>query len=268
MPVKAAYLVPHPPIILPEVGRGEEAKIAGTHNAYMEVSRGISEIKPDLIILLSPHARAFADYLEIYGGEKISGNMARFRAPSLRITADNDLDFALLLARLSEESGVRAGIMNLERNEGLDHGAFIPLYYINKNYTDYKIILCGISGLSAKTHFEFGRLIKEAVNSLNRRAVLIASGDLSHRLLAEGPYGYNPDGPVFDKKITGIIEKADPKAFLEIEETLCDNAAQCGLKPLQTLAGVLDGDIIETKVLSYEGPFGVGYSVGEFKVLS
>ena len=268
MSIKAAYLVPHPPIILPEVGRGEEAKIAATHNAYLNAARDISKIKPDLIIILSPHARAFADYIEIYGGEEISGNMSRFRAPSLKITAQNDLDFAIELARLSEEKGVRAGIMNLTRNEGLDHGAFIPLYYINKYYTNYKIILCGISGLSEKIHFEFGKLIKETVNSLNRNAVLIASGDLSHRLKEDGPYGFNPDGSVFDKRIIDIIEKADLKAFLEIEEILCDNAAQCALKPLQTLAGALDGDMTETKVLSCEGPFGVGYSVAVFNVLS
>lgn len=268
MSIKAAYLVPHPPIILPEVGRGEEAKIADTHNAYTEAARSISEIKPDLLVILSPHARAFADYIEIYGGETISGNMARFRAPSLKITADNDLDFALELARASQEKGIRAGIMNLTQNEGLDHGAFIPLYYINKFYTDYKIILCGISGLNEKTHFEFGKLIKETVNSLNRKAVFIASGDLSHRLKEDGPYGFNPDGPVFDKRIVDIVERADLKAFLEIEEILSDNAAQCGLKPLQTMAGALSGDTIETKVLSYEGPFGVGYSVAEIRVLS
>lgn len=268
MPVKAAYLFPHPPIILPEVGRGEEAKIKATHDAYTEAARKISEIKPDLIIILSPHARAFADYIEIYGGERVSGNMAQFRAPSLKITAQNDLDFALELARASEDNGIRAGIMNLTRNEGLDHGAFIPLYYLNKFYNDYKIILCGISGFNEKAHFEFGKIIRETVNSLNRKAVFIASGDLSHRLKEDGPYGFNPDGPVFDKKIIDIIEKADLKAFLEIKEILCDNAAQCGLKPLQTLAGALDGDAIETKVLSYEGPFGVGYSVAEFRVLS
>lgn len=268
MSIKAAYLVPHPPIILPEVGRGEEAKISATHNAYLAAARGISEIKPDLIILLSPHARAFADYIEIYGGEKINGNMARFRAPSLKISADNDLDFALELARISEAKGIRAGIMNLERNEGLDHGAFIPLYYINKYYTDYKTVLCGISGLSEQVHFEFGKLIKETVRALGRTAVFIASGDLSHRLKDDGPYGFNPDGPIFDKRIVEIIEKADLNAFLQIEEILCENAAQCGLKPLQTLAGALNGDVIKTRVLSYEGPFGVGYSVAEFKTLN
>lgn len=267
MSVEAGYLVPHPPIILPEVGRGEEVKIADTHNAYLSVAREISEIKPHTIVLISPHARAFRDYIEIYGGESITGSMAAFRAPGLKISVENDLDFALELARLSEENGVAAGIMNLTENEGLDHGAFIPLYYINKYYTDYKIVLCGISGLSEHVHYEFGKLIKQTAQALSCRAVVIASGDLSHRLKAEGPYGFNPDGPVFDKKITDIIESADLDSFLKIEEILCENAAQCGLKPLQTLAGVFCGDKIETKVLSYEGPFGVGYSVAEFKVL-
>lgn len=267
MSLKAAYLVPHPPIILPEVGRGEEVKIADTHNAYLNIASGIGEIKPELIVIISPHARAFMDYIEIYGGDKISGDMRNFRAPQLKIEAENDVQFASALAETAQSSGVPAGIINASGNAGLDHGAFIPLYYINKYYTGYKIVLCGISGLSSRNHFEFGKIIANVCEESAKRAVLIASGDLSHKLTHNGPYGFNPDGPVFDKKIVEIIEKAAPADFLKIDKILCDNAAQCGLKPLQILAGALDGEAIETKVLSYEGPFGVGYAVCEFIVL-
>ena len=57
--LEAAYIVPHPPIILPEVGRGEEMKIQKTTNAYIEVAKRISQIEPDTIIITSPHYYVF-----------------------------------------------------------------------------------------------------------------------------------------------------------------------------------------------------------------
>ena len=36
-----AYFVPHPPIIIPDIGKGEESKISSTIDAYHEVGKQV-----------------------------------------------------------------------------------------------------------------------------------------------------------------------------------------------------------------------------------
>ena len=43
-----------------------------------------------------------------------------------------------------------------------------------------------------------------------------------------------------------------------------EEAAECGYRSILMLLGVFEGLEIETEVLSYEGPFGVGYAVATF----
>ena len=61
--------------------------------------------------------------------------------------------------------------------------------WLNNEYLkDSKVVRIGISGLSPLTPYCFGQCIKEAVEDKN--VLLIASGDLSHRLKEDGPYDY------------------------------------------------------------------------------
>ena len=45
MPILAAYMVPHPPMIVPEVGRGSERQIEATRAAYVKAAEEIAENK-------------------------------------------------------------------------------------------------------------------------------------------------------------------------------------------------------------------------------
>ena len=89
----------------------------------------------------------------------------------------------------------------------------------------------------------------------------IASGDLSHKLLPEGPYGFAPEGPVFDERIGEIFASGDLGGLFEFDEAFCDRAAECGLRSFQIMAGAIDGLGFQSRLLSNEGPFGVGYGV-------
>ena len=64
MSIVAAFAVPHPPLIIPGVGSGKE-KISATIAAYDEVGRCIAELAPDTVVISSPHAIMYADYIHI-----------------------------------------------------------------------------------------------------------------------------------------------------------------------------------------------------------
>ena len=96
-----------------------------------------------------------------------------------------------------------------------------------------------------------------------KKIVLIGSGDLSHKLTSDGPYGFAPEGPVFDKYLVETIKSADFKKLISIDSQLSYKAGECGLRSFAIIAGALNGYCIKSNVLSYEGPFGVGYMVAE-----
>ena len=131
---------------------------------------------------------------------------------------------------------------------------------------DRPILRIGLSGFSPLEHYRLGQCIAQAVDALDRRAVLVASGDLSHKLRDDGPYGYAPEGPVFDRRVTAAMGSGDFLRFLTMDPALCDRAAECGLRSFQIMAGALDGLAVSPALLSYEGPFGVGYGVATFAV--
>ena len=109
-------------------------------------------------------------------------------------------------------------------------------------------------------------MIREAVDTLNRRAVYVASGDLSHKLQTYGPYGFAPEGPQYDQRLMNIFEaisggSTDLKALLDFDESFLSEAAECGHRSFVMMAGALDGLSLDVQVLSHEDVTGVGYGI-------
>lgn len=145
----------------------------------------------------------------------------------------------------------------------LDHGAMVPLYFVDNN-KNYKLVHITYGMLSPLELMNFGKCINKAVLDTNKKAVFIASGDLSHRLTKDGPYPYTPLGAEFDKELISTLEKGDLKSLFTLDKHLICEAGECGLRSLYILAGAINDNNISSKLLSYEGPFGVGYGIMEF----
>ncbi|MDD4797989.1 MAG: AmmeMemoRadiSam system protein A [Clostridia bacterium] len=265
MAILAAFAVPHPPVILAEVGQGQEKQIQKTIDAYRSVMHKIAVLSPDTVVITSPHSILYADYFHISPGAEATGSLRRFGAPEVKIKADYDQIFVNKLSETALAAGIPAGTQG-ERDKALDHGTIIPLYYLNEVYANYRLVRVGLSGLSPLEHYCLGKCISSTAAALGRRTVVIASGDLSHKLKADGPYGLAPEGLQFDEQVTKALSKGDFLSLLSIEPKLAEAAGECGLGSLRIMAGALDKKAVDGKLLSYEGPFGVGYAVAAFIV--
>ena len=265
MPVVGAVMVPHPPILLPEVGRGEEKKISGTDRAYREAAELIKDLAPETIVLISPHSVMYGDYFHISPGENAQGDMRQFRAPQVKIRVDYDRTFVESLEKTASKADFPAGTLG-ERKPELDHGTMIPLYYANQYTQDYRLVRIGLSGLPLTDHYRLGQMIRQTADSLCRRVVVIGSGDLSHKLRKDGPYGLSKEGPEYDERIMDVMGRAAFDGLFDFDEIFCDKAAECGHRSFCIMAGALDGLELETRELSHEGTFGVGYGVCTYRV--
>ena len=264
MPILAAYMVPHPPMIIPDVGKGSEKQITKTIRAYEEIAAEIAELRPETIIISSPHSVLYADYFHVSPGESATGDFGRFGAGRVSFREAYDRELSGAICSMAKTKGFPAGTLG-ERDKHLDHGTMVPLYFVEKLYRDFRLVRVGLSGLSLAEHYAFGQIIREAVEQTGRRTVYIASGDLSHKLQEYGPYGFTKEGPEYDRRIMDVCSRGAFGEMLDFEESFCDKAAECGHRSFVIMAGTLDGLSVEDRQLSHEDVTGVGYGICSFR---
>jgi AmmeMemoRadiSam system protein A/AmmeMemoRadiSam system protein B len=269
--IAGAFIFPHPPIMVEEVGESETKKVSDTVAGALEASERIAEIKPDVIILITPHGAMLEDAMAIAADERLQGSLARFGAPGTKLSFDNDLELADKIMEQADKKQVycipiHEDVKKTYRVEpGMDHGAIVPLYFVSKKHRHFKLVHITYSLLSREQHYKFGIAIRDAVAELDRRAVIIASGDLSHRLIKNAPAGFDPRGAEYDKKYMKIIREGDVTGLLSMPAGFLEAAGECAYNSTVVLMGCLDGCSLKGEVISYEGPFGVGYCVAEIQ---
>ncbi len=265
-------LMPHPPLMIPEVGKDELHGIKTTVETANQVAELLKESNPQTIVIISPHGPMFEDAVTVSIHPRLRGSMTNFGAADVTLGFETDN----LLIKHIIRSCQRLGINLLELTDDmaknhrtsltLDHGAFVPLYYLAKAGFKGQIVNLSVGMLAYEEMYTFGKAVQAAIGNMDKRVAVIASGDLSHRLTPDAPAGYNPRGAEFDHQVVAALKSADVKALLNMDRKLIEEAGECGLRPIFFLLGVMGGLDVEATKLSYEGPFGVGYAVALYKI--
>jgi len=268
MSLNFAAISPHPPIIIPGIGdENDLQKAASTVQAMKKMAFAFQKAEIDTLIVISPHMLIYPDRFSVCGMKKLFGSFANTGAPDIMLESNNDFDLAIEIDRLSNTGGVKTLLYN---NEGeffeLDHGIMVPLFYINaQQESALKVVPIAYSNLDRAAHFAFGQTLREAVKNYSGRVGIIASGDLSHKLNHGSPQEIKA-GNKFDKKFVEDVKTGNTKEILYYDEDLVENAGECGYRSILILLGALDGSNTKAEILSYEGPFGVGYLVANYKL--
>lgn len=253
-------IAPHPPIMVPEVGRESIREVLDSIDAMAELARRVIDSGAETIVMISPHAPLEADSFVAYNGPEVVGDFSRFSAPDTYFTAPVDQE---LLESIKDAAAAKQYDVSMLDGEDLDHGTAVPLYFLFRNGWRGKVVALGYSYLSTEDHLNFGSCIKQAVDQLGRRVAFIASGDLSHRLKPSAPAGYNPDAHIFDEQVVAALRANEPKQIMAIDYNLRRLAGECGYRSMLVAIGASAELPLSCEVLSYEAPFGVGYLVAQ-----
>ena len=254
-----AGIAPHPPIMVPEVGRDAIVEVRSSIEAMGELTERLIRSGAETVIIISPHAPLEPEAFVAYDGPQLSADFANFRAPTTGVRAELDNELLNEITAAAAEQN----LATIRIKDDLDHGTAVPLYFLQRNGWNGRIVALGYSFLSNEDHIRFGNCIRRAIDKLGRRVAFIASGDLSHRLMPDAPAGYNSRAHLFDEEVVDAIRSCATDRIVNIDQELRRTAGECGFRSMLVAIGVAQGSAPQCEVFSYEAPFGVGYLVAQ-----
>lgn len=267
-----AALMPHPPVAVPQIGRDRIGDIEATSRALRLISERVVNSSPDRLVVISPHCPLFSDAIAILFEKELTGDFDRFGARSLSYSYCNDLEFVRSLWEAAGEERIPSVLIDEKRarslgvDETLDHGVLVPLHFMREAGYRGTLVCTGFAMFGVEDLFRFGMTLQKVIEQSPGRTAVIASGDLSHRLTPDAPAGYSPQARSFDEQLMDRLGKGDYYGVLTMDERLVERAGECGYRSVVMLLGCIDGYVTDPEVLSYEGPFGVGYGVVDLRV--
>src|SRR5438132_13487532 len=255
-----AGIAPHPPIMVPEVGREASAEVRRSIDAMADLTERVIRSGAETVVLISPHAPLERDAFVAYDGPELYADFTNFRAPTATVHAQLDDELLSEITRIAAEQKLETIRI---RGVDLDHGTAVPLYFLQRYGWQGSVVALGYSFLPSEDHVKFGQCIRQAIEHVGRAAAFIASGDLSHRLKLEAPAGYNPQAHLFDEEVVDAIRSNSTHRIVKIDQELRRTAGECGYRSMLVAIGVAQELESRCEVISYEAPFGVGYLVAQ-----
>ena len=252
----AAYM-PHPPIIVPGVGGGREREAVATLKGVADVLDRIRDRVPDRILLLSPHQPYAFGAFAVNASRVIRGGLSAFGMTEANFELHTPLSSIDELTDYLGAKDIPTGITD-SGDASRDQGSCVPIFFLKKCFGELpNVILSSPIGLGREMSVKLG----EALASFDdgKKWGLLASGDLSHRLKPGAPAGFSPSGMKFDEAVVEALEKTDPAPVMALSPKLIEEAGECGMRSALAMLGLVSALGGRIDVLSYEGPFGVGY---------
>ena len=255
-------ITPHPPILIPQIGKDNIKLLYSTKSALQNLANKLKDLNPETIIVISPHGLVHSDAFTMNQNPNFKATFEEFGDLSTKVNFKGDIG---LTHKIKEDVETEIKLQ-LTSNEQIDHGVSVPLLNLTAGLTNTKIIPLYPSGLDNQAHYDFGKALAQEISYNKNKIAVIASADLSHNLTKNAPGKYSPKGKKFDQKIINCLQENKINDIINIDEKLAKGAQQCGLKSILILLGILNGMSYKPKMLSYEYPFGVGYLVMNFEL--
>lgn len=264
-----AALTPHPPVVVPEVGGRQQRRVQASAAAMHDLAGRLLKAGPRSLIVISPHGPMSRAGFAAQSAPVLEGDLGEFGAPQVRLKLSTDLELLAAVEQRTKADGIPLALTGLpgrgQAVERLHYATLVPLHFLRQGGFDGEVLVLTTGFVDLETCYRCGKSLAAAAAALGRPVGVIASGDLSHRLQPGAPAGYDPRGREFDELVMAALGQGRYDRLLEIDEDLAEAAGECGLRPIVTMLGALSTNAaLQPEVLSYEGPFGVGYGVVAF----
>ncbi|WUJ71755.1 class III extradiol dioxygenase subunit B-like domain-containing protein [Kribbella soli] len=231
MPVVAAAVCPHPPLLVPEVASGAAPELDDLRTACLAAIDALSTASTIVVVGSAPAV----PYGLVRFPAAAGGSFAAYGAPGVRI-GGGDPVLPLSLA---------IGGWLLEQSKA----ARLPRTYVAVPATT-----------SPDDCVRLGREIAAG----NDRVGLLVMGDGSARRSEHSPVHLHPRAEIFDTTVATALQHSDLDVLKALDPDLATELQAAGRAPWQALAGALEGATLTPDLTYNAAPYGVGYLVASF----
>ncbi|BCU69656.1 DODA-type extradiol aromatic ring-opening family dioxygenase [Stygiolobus caldivivus] len=213
---------------------------------------------PGVVLVFSPHFISWSNENFVEIGNKLRCIQDFYGFPEelykFCYEAENDVELAETLS----------SFLTPDSRWGLDHGAWIPLYYMFPE--GIRVVTVSISNKSHEEHYQLGKRIGEVLRDSGRRPLVLATSSPTHRL--DLYYlSVRPRPTMFDLILQDLIDggRFDEivNAYKVYAKEFKEAMPEGELKTLDMLLGVVQPS--KGKVIAYDTPWpGVSMMLASF----
>jgi AmmeMemoRadiSam system protein A len=254
----AAGLLPHAPIIIPAVAGYRAREVANTTSAARVLASELLAGRPETIVVTAPHGLRHPTDLTVQTGPHVVGDLSPFGADQVAISLPVDRELATAIAQTAQERDLP---VRTSPSTALEYSTVVPLSFLCDAGWDGPTVVVSLPYPGYGDPIAIGEMVAAAARALGRRLAVLASGDMSHRLTRDAPAGFDPEGRRFDDEVTALLRNGDLRGLLALSPERIERAGEDCLDSLLFAAATFDFAPTSAHLLSYEGPFGVGYGV-------
>ena len=147
MPIVFSAITPHPPVLIPEIGKDNLKKLKQTDDAMKKLEQEFYAVKPDSVVVISPHGEVLKDSFNINLNSDYTANFKDFGDFGLELKFKSDY-MTIQNIRAADETG-DAAPLSLTSQEELEHGFSVPLYFLLQHLKDIPIVPITYSALDS-----------------------------------------------------------------------------------------------------------------------
>jgi AmmeMemoRadiSam system protein A len=254
----AAGLLPHAPIIVPAVAGSRAREVADTTSAAHLLAGELLATGPDALVVTAPHGLRHPTDLTLQTGPRVAGDLARFGAEQVTISLPVDRELATAIAETARQRHLP---VRTSTSSALEYSTVVPLSFLCDAGWKGPTVVVSLPYPGYGDPIAIGEAVAGAARHLGRHLLVLASGDMSHRLTHDAPAGFDPEGRRFDDEVTDLLRHGDLRGLLDLSPERVERAGEDCLDSLKFAAATFDFAPTSAHLLSYEGPFGVGYGV-------
>src|SRR5712691_2102626 len=273
MPLEYACIIPHGSDIIPRLAvRKTEYLFEKTRESVRRIARDIREVRPDTIVIASPHNLRLQDKIGIVTSENTTGQLNGPRGRKVRLSLKCDREFAQDLLQESARYHLPVVGANYGTAEGsgsdmpMDWGTLVPLWFVAKEerVRAKTVIVTPSREIPLGQNIAFGMAIGAMAEKRRKRIVFIASADQAHSHRKSGPYGYHRSAAKYDEFVSRAIQKHRIESISRLTKRFVEEAKPDSLWQMAILAGLSRVVKMRGNLLSYAVPTYYGMICASF----
>jgi aromatic ring-opening dioxygenase LigB subunit len=273
MPLDYACIMPHGGDIIPQLAvRKTELLFEKTRESVRRIARDIREVRPDTIVIASPHNLRLQDKIGIVTSENTTGQLSGPRGRKVRLSLKCDREFAQDLLQESTRYHLPIVGANYGTSEGpasdmpMDWGTLVPMWFVarEQRIKARTVIVTPSREIPLGQNIAFGMAIAQMAEKRKKRVAFIASADQAHAHKKSGPYGYHPSAAKYDEFVSQAIRRNRIGSLVQLTRRFVENAKPDSLWQMAILAGITRVVRMRANLLSYALPSYYGMICASF----